>query len=466
MTITPAGGSFVLPNPEQLRTHLAVVIADRKREGHDVQAFQAELETCRTLDALNDLAGRIARAPLRDDWPYHEPDDLEGIWAACDPARPLGPIHRLEPSEAAARIETAFLARACGCTLGKPFEVHPTLADIRAALETVGEWPLSGYVSARTVKLLHENLGKTPPRDAESAVREGLRFVPPDDDLNYTILGMLVLERHGAGFTRHDVLRLWLEHLPPLYTFGPERVMLARAASHTAPFSREMPIDATLDDWLEVWNPNAELCGAMIRADAYAYACPGHPALAAEFAWRDAHLTHRRTCVYGAMFAAAAIATAFVVRDPLEVFQVALGFVPQKSRLQTVLTESLKTVWDASDWLEAYERIHAHHRAHGHCQIYQESATLMNTLRFATDIGDGLCKQVMQGNDTDSYGATIGSILGAYFGPGHLEGCWLEPLRDEIRTALAGFPERSLSALAVRMSQLPNRVTTFVSNPA
>jgi ADP-ribosylglycohydrolase len=90
----------------------------------------------------------------------------------------------------------------------------------------------------------------------------------------------------------------------------------------------------------------------------------------------------------------------------------------------------------------------------------------MNTLRFATDIGDGLCKQVMQGNDTDSYGATIGSILGAYFGPGHLEGCWLEPLRGEIRTALAGFPERSLSALAVRMSQLPNRVTTFVSSPA
>jgi hypothetical protein len=46
MTITPAGGSSVLPSPEQLRTHLAIVIADRKREGHDVQAFQTELETC------------------------------------------------------------------------------------------------------------------------------------------------------------------------------------------------------------------------------------------------------------------------------------------------------------------------------------------------------------------------------------------------------------------------------------
>ena len=46
---------------------------------------------------------------------------------------------------------------------------------------------------------------------------------------------------------------------------------------------------------------------------------------------------------------------------------------------------------------------------------------LINTLRFAQDVGDGICKQVSQGNDTDSYGATAGSILGAYFGPEGLE---------------------------------------------
>jgi hypothetical protein len=44
-----------------------------------------------------------------------------------------------------------------------------------------------------------------------------------------------------------------------------------------------------------VLNPKDEYCGALIRADAYGYACPGRPALAAELAWRDASLTHRRT---------------------------------------------------------------------------------------------------------------------------------------------------------------------------
>ena len=44
-------------------------------------------------------------------------------------------------------------------------------------------------------------------------------------------------------------------------------------------------------------NPADEHCGAMIRADAYGYACPGDPARAAALAHRDATLTHRRTGV-------------------------------------------------------------------------------------------------------------------------------------------------------------------------
>jgi ADP-ribosylglycohydrolase len=69
-----------------------------------------------------------------------------------------------------------------------------------------------------------------------------------------------------------------------------------------------------------------------------------------------------------------------------------------------------------------------------------------------------ICKQVSQGNDTDSYGATVGSILGACFGPGHLEERWLRPFNDEIRTSLARFYERSLSRLARRMGELPGRI--------
>ncbi len=188
--------------------------------------------------------------------------------------------------------------------------------------------------------------------------------------------------------------------------------------------------------------------------DAYSYACPGNPALAAELAWRDASLTHRRTGTYAAMFVAAAIATAFVAKGPLEIFETALKFVPRRSRFYAIVADLLDEVSQASNWLEAYQRIHDKYHQYDHCWVYQEIGTLINSLHFAENVGDGICKQVMQGNDTDSFGARAGSILGAYFGPEYLEHRWIEPFGDDMRTKLAGFPERSLSKLAARMGAL------------
>ena len=92
------------------------------------------------------------------------------------------------------------------------------------------------------------------------------------------------------------------------------------------------------------------------------------------------------------------------------------------------------------------------------CRIYQEIGTVMNTLRFAADVGDGIGKQVSQGNDTDSFGATAGSILGAWFGPDGLDRRWLDPFEDRIHLALANVYETSLSAIAERMGRLPGLV--------
>jgi ADP-ribosylglycohydrolase len=207
------------------------------------------------------------------------------------------------------------------------------------------------------------------------------------------------------------------------------------------------------------WNPGVELCGALIRADAYGYACLGDPALASELAWRDAGMTHRRTGLYGAMFVAAAIALAPVSDDPLDVFRGALGFIPQRSRLAEAVRFALEEVAAASGWLDGYERINARFGDFGHCMVLQEVGTLINTLRFATDVGDGICIQVMQGNDTDSFGATAGSILGARFGPGHLDARWTAPFRDRINLSMAMTWESSLTALVARMARLPGLVS-------
>ena len=443
---------MTLPDPEVLRARLAHEVGELAARGRAVDDLRAELDRLPpSWDGLAEFAERMAAAPIRDDWPYDEPDDLDGIRACADPDRETGVMAPIDPGQAAARAEAAFLGSVCGCILGKPFEFDPTLAEIRSALEPAGEWPLRDYVTEEVVRTLREQQGQWP-----ELVRGRIAHVAPDDDINYTVLGLLVLEQHGSEFSPDDLLRLWLLNLPVLATFGPERTLLANAA--TAALEPGLAQPWPLEQWAAKRNPGAELCGALIRADAYGYACPGRPELAAELAWRDASMTHRGTGLYGAMFVAAAIAAAPVTADPLAVFATALRHVPQRSRFAEAVTFALEQVAEASDWLDGYERIHARFGEFGHCKVLQEVGTMVNTLRFAEDVGDGICKQVMQGNDTDSFGATAGSILGAWFGPGHLEERWTDPFADTIHLALATCWEQSLSALTRRMGRLPSLV--------
>ena len=440
----------MLPPYNLLRAQLRAVIANKEEQGHDVAGLAEELAILPdSYDFLAAFARRLASLPLRQNWPYVEPSELEEIWAECDPARPTEPIGKISLREASRRVEAAFLGSVCGCVLGKPVEINPTLAQLREVLEGAGEWPLNDYFSEQVIA----KLNGMHPSWSETA-RERIRYVAPDDDLNYTILGMLILEKYGINLNQDSVRDTWLIHLPIGTTFGPERTMLLKAGMNTLGGGDP----AALGDWVTVLNAGDEYCGALIRADAYGYACPGRPALAAELAWRDASWSHRRTGIYGAMFVAAAIAAAQVMEDRLGIFRVALQFVPRRSRFYAIAADSLSEVSKATDWLDGYERIHGKYAQYTHCRIYQEIGTLMNTLRFAENVGDGICKQVSQGNDTDSFGATAGSLLGAYFGLGYLEPRWLEPFHNDIHTALAWFYERSLSRLAKRMGELPRRV--------
>ena len=424
----------LLPDLGTLRALVGGCVESKLEQGHDLSGLRLE-DVPDSSDALLAFAAQVAASPLRADWPYDEPHDLS--WLSDLPVTPAGDV--------SARVETAFLARVAGCMLGKPFEFDPTLDELRAVLEPAGEWPLRDYVTEATNGRLRELQPQWP-----ELVRERIRHVCEDDDLNYTVLGMLLLERHGDGFTADDVRRLWLLQLPVLATFGPERVqLLAAGVASFLPGS-----DAV---WAEVLNPYDEHCGALIRADAYGYASPGDPGRAARLAFQDASVTHRRTGVYATMFVAAALANALVSdpSDRLGPFEAALAVVPPRSRFAEITRDSLERVRGASDWLDGYASIHGRYGDYSHCRVYQEIGTLFNTARFAEDVGHGLGLQVCQGNDTDSFGATAGSYLGALLGPDAFDReHWLGRFGDTIHLALATFHEQSLSRLAQRMGRL------------
>ena len=461
----------MLINIQTIRERLHAVILNKGEQGHIIDGLETQLDLVPdSYDQLIAFGKSLSDLPIRQDWQYIEPNDLDEIWSQADPYRPMGEITDIDLEDSTKRVESAFLASVCGCVLGKPIEAQLTGSQIRSALEGLDAWPLEQYVS-KDIKDLVPRVHRSFPETA----REYIKYVAPDDDINYTIMGMLILERFGPGFTHPNMQELWMHHLPINTTFGPERTMLLKTGLDS--FNRihrtyylekggvgprqQMELDESeslMDVFNDILNPGAELCGAAIRADAYGYACPGNPSMAAELAWKDSSFTHNRTGIYGTMFIAAAISCAQVMDDRMKIFETALQFVPQKSRFHERASACLNDVKQSSTWEEAYSKINNKYGEYGHCRIYQETGMLINTLNFAQDVGHGICIQVSQGADTDSFGATAGSLLGAYFGPGYLDERWTDPFNDDIHSGMAWFFERSLSKLAVRMSRLPKLI--------
>lgn len=442
-------GEPVLPSLTTLKRNLSREIEEKSAQGYDTAVLGDTASLPDSYDELHELSLRLRELPLRDDWPYIEPSDIDSIEAEAEgvPEDITG-----SAADSRERARAAFLGSVAGCMLGKPVEVETDHSGLEQALESAGEWPLRYYVTESAL----EHLGARHESWAET-VRENISFVAPDDDINYSILGMLVLEQHGTEFTRTDLAELWVRNLSPRWTFGPERAFLAKAcAENTGWPEPEWDLsDDQIDRWVTTSQFGVELCGAAIRADAYGYAAMGNPTLAAHLAHRDGSMTHRKNGIYGAMFNAAAIASASLVSDPLDAFRLALKTVPRNSRFYEIVADCLDIVNSSSSFDSAYDHIHERYKEHGFCQLYQEAGTMINSAKFSESTGEGICLQVSQGNDTDSYGATLGSILGAFYGPEGLEEKWLAPFNNEIRTTLASFYERQLDVVAERMGRLP-----------
>jgi len=445
----------MLPSYSLLRQRLNAIIANKMQQGYDTAGLKTALdELPNNYEQLNAFAKKLNNLSYRSDWPYIEPEDLCDIWLACDLPTDQQQAQWLTtlPDDINQRISTAFKSSLCGCILGKPIEVNPTLKMLKDAGEKAGEWPITDYISTEFLDNLenrHESWRET--------TRENICYVASDDDINYTLIGMLIIEEYGIDFTANDVRKKWLERLPVSMTFGPERTLLAKSAMGA--ISEQDPSELQLNEWVQTWNAGDEYCGALIRVDAYGYACPGNPKLAAKLAFKDASFTHRKTGVYSSMYIAAAIALAPVVKEPIEIFELALKFVPKNSRFYKVVEDSILQVKSSGNWLEAYSKLNNKYGEYCHCQIYQEIGTLINSLYFAKDIGDAISKQVSQGNDTDSFGATCGSIAGLLMGPTKLDSKWLKPFNDKIHTSLAGFNEDSISNITNRVTRLHSLVT-------
>ncbi|MFC8129275.1 ADP-ribosylglycohydrolase family protein [Streptomyces sp. NPDC057302] len=381
-------------------------------------------------------------------------DELSSpLWAGVPQGGPGGrnATHPAAPEKEALRprLHAAWLGRAAGCLLGKPVEKLP-LAAIRSLAKATGNWPLSSWFTQRGVP---RDLLRNHPwnkRSATTSLAENINGMPEDDDLNYPLLNLRLLQRHGRHFTTTDVATLWLDELPAARTFTAERIAYRNLLNGIEP-----PHTATHH------NPFREWIGALIRADVHGWTNPGSPAAAADSAYRDACLTHTANGVYGAMFAAATIAEAAAgTGDVHHCLRAGLGVVPPDSRLSRAVRHGIQLAACTRDFDQVVDKLHAAYGHHHWVHVIPNAALLAAALTHAEgDFTGSITRAVSGGWDTDSNGATAGSIAGLLAGhPDALPDRWTAPLKNRLASSIAGFDGvgfDTLSDLTTELAALP-----------
>jgi len=410
--------------------------------GKDVAALRERLEPLGPHDDtdLLDVYHQTLAAPAPADWPFFEGSRLADILGAL----PEKAAEAVVPDRIEDRIRGAWFGRIIGNMIGKPVEIGPTRATIRAYLESVGAYPLTGYVpfgeavdrSGLGLLLPEEMFAGTTLGQVDGSVR--------DDDIDYTILGLHLLETYGTSFTTRDVAYEWLSRFPVYQVFTAERATYQNLV-------REVPLEQAG----EFRNPYREWIGALIRADIFGYVAAGDPHRAAVLSYRDAILSHRANGVYGEMWAAALVASAFVAAGPEDSILRSLRCVPARSRLAAEVRTVVDDHRSGISWEQALDRLEARWpKMHWVHTINNAGALTAAILWGGGDFTATACLAVQAGLDTDSIGATAGSWAGAYLGYDALPADLIAPLRDSSRSGVFGFGESSISAYVDRTLKL------------
>ncbi len=431
---------------EELIELIRYEIVQRREEGCDVEAIEEAVE--RALGRSDGLQGIELYTILHDlkslqpveSFPYVEPSTLEEIRAE----RPDGPRRmelKITEAQMLDRIHGAWLGRATGCALGKPVEGWAK-DKIDSYLQFAEALPLDDYFPL--VDGYPEGLKLRFP----DCTRGRIHYMARDDDLDYTILGLHVLESYGLDFTSRNVAETWLNRLPYHLAYTAERAAYRNLVNNLWP-----PESA------KHHNPYREWIGAQIRADAWGYAVPGWPEKGAEFAFRDAVVSHVKNGIYGEMFVAAMLAAAFVTSDVEEIIKIGLSEIPGNCRLAEAVRDTVEWSKELSDWEQVWTRINEkygnYHRVH---TINNAALVVMGLMVAQRDYEKSIVVAVRGGWDTDCNGATAGSVCGMMLGADALPEKWVGVLNDRLFSAVRGFNECKISDLAKHSHEIARKV--------
>lgn len=268
---------------------------------------------------------------------------------------------------------------------------------------------------------------------------------PPNDDLDLQIVWLAAVERFGQNVNASVLGEYWLSFIIPNWVeYGTGKANLRAGL--------QPPLSGVTD------NVYGNSCGCFIRSEIWACLAPGHPELAARYAYEDAIVDHYGEGMYGEIFFAALQSAAFVVGDTRELIEIGLSYIPKDSMVSRAVRAALECYENGTDILEVRKIIH--NTAPGTFGIQGMKLKDVKTegnegmelgapgfdapenVAFAVagwlygegDFEKSLILANSLGEDTDCTCASLGATMGIILGEEGIPGKWKEPLNGEIVT--------------------------------
>lgn len=392
---------------------------------------------------------KVRNTPIRVDYPYVEPNDFEEIMKEAICAPTLIPLSHEEYCE---RVKGAFYGRCAAVILGKPLEMGLTKNDIKKYLESLGEFPITDYVSKSSPSLNMDLRG-----DCVYSTKGNVKFAQPDDDINYTLLGLLLTEHcYNNGIKKSDVGYNWLNNIAYHWCW-----CASRQAYHSMVCLDDTKnIDEQIDNIPYNLNPWRECIDGQIRTDIWGYVHPADIKGACKDAHTDCSFSLTKNGIYGGMFVAGAIAGALSKEPTVEkIIQSGLASIPKKSRLYEAVTLVCDWWEKYGDWEKVCDLIY---EKYGHlpfaATINNMSMVTLGIVAGGLDYEKSISIATMCGIDTDCNSGTVGSIVGAAVGFSGIDEKWYGPLNDTIKSTVAAFGECKISDIVARIISSKNRI--------
>lgn len=427
-------------------------IIEREQEGCQVPDYSERLENADNSE-LERIYSELENLTVKCDFPFSEPEKIEDILKES-----TGCIYKKKPCTDGLfdKFYGAWLGRIIGCIMGKPVEVYPYGQGdgkhdgwecIKLWQEGAGDsFPPENYISGKSAAA--EKYGWRVA--CENSQRENIKFAESDDDIRYLVLGLLTNEKYGNDFTPNDIADMWHTYLTKNMVFTAEYVAMLNSYR-----CEETDPEKQTEYCRSYRNPYREWIGAQIRADHYGYFNAGDPLSAAKAAFNDASFSHTKNGVYGAMFFAALIASAFTEKNVEKCIDIALSVIPEKSRLYGDIRFAVNAAKESETPEELYKKLCSRFRKLSSVHTNNNAAACVSAIIMGKgDYLKSVSIAVGAGWDTDCNGATVGSFIGALRGSGEIPEYLSRPLNDTLYSSVVGFHPAGIKECAERSFNL------------